>query len=141
MENPESQTTASCNETSSSSDERRRWPIRLVDHQTMYAKILYDVEGNILTNRQGRLLNVFRSIMDDAFENKEVRLYRNSTTTNLCYRYFVTSIEQRDRFLWDRQLGSKEGPNKAYHVYVDEDVDRSDKEYKYLFRLSREIDS
>jgi hypothetical protein len=107
----------------------------------MYAKILYDVEGNILTNRQGRLLNVFRSIMDDAFEAKEIKLYRNSTMANVTYRYFVTSIEQRDRFLWDRQLGSEEGPNKAYHVYVDEDVDRNSKEYKYLFRLSREIDS
>lgn len=141
MENPESQTTESSNDSSSLSAKTRKWPIRLVDHRTMYAKILYDVEGNILTNRQGRLLNVFRSIMDDAFEAKELKLYRNSTMANVTYRYFVTSIEQRDRFLWDRQLGSEEGPNKAYHVYVDEDVDRNNKEYKYLFRLSREIDS
>jgi hypothetical protein len=105
----------------------------------MYAKILYDVEGNILTSRQGRLLNVFRPAMDEAFENKEIRLYRNSTMTNVTYRYFVTSIEQRDKFLWDRQLGCDQGPNKAYHVYVDDDVDRRSKEYKSLFRISREL--
>lgn len=105
----------------------------------MYAKALYDVEGNILTNRTGRCLNVFRSIMDDAFQAKEIRLYRNSSMGNLCYRYFVTSIEQRDKFLWDREMGSEEGPNKAYHVYVDEDVDRETREYKSLFKLSREI--
>lgn len=105
----------------------------------MYVKILYDVEGNILTNRQGRCLNPFRSIMDDAFANKEIRIYRNSTMKNICYRYYVTSIEQRDRFLWDREIGSTEGPNKAYHVYVDEDVDRNTSEYKSLFKLSREI--
>lgn len=107
----------------------------------MYAKTLYDVDGNILVNRQGRLLNVFRSIMDDAFESKELRLYRNSTMTDITYRYFVTSIEQRDRFLTEREIGSTEGPNKAYHVYVDEDVDRTSAKYKYHFRLSREIDS
>lgn len=105
----------------------------------MYSKILYDVEGNILRNRQGRCLNVFRSIMDEAFANKEIRLYRNSTMKNICYRFYVTSIEQRDQFLWEREIGSAEGPNKAYHVYVDEDVDRETSEYKSLFKLSREI--
>jgi hypothetical protein len=105
----------------------------------MYAKVLYDVEGNILTSRQGRLLNVFRPIMDEAFDKKEVRLYRNSTIANVTYRYFVTSIEQRDRFLVDRQYGCEEGPNKGYHVYVDDDVDRSTNEYKSLFRISREL--
>lgn len=104
----------------------------------MYSKILYDVDGNILTNKQGRLLNVFRSIMDEAFETKEVRLYRNSTMSSLTYRYFITSAEQRDRFLWEREIGS-ESPNKGYHVYVDEDVDRNSPEYKSYFKLSREI--
>lgn len=109
-----------------------------MDHRNLYSKILYDVEGNILTNKQGRCLNVFRNIMDDAFEAKEVRLYRNGTMNNLTYRYFVTSIEQRDQFLWEREIGATE-PNKAYHVYVDEDVDRNCGEYKSLFKLSREI--
>ena len=109
-----------------------------MDHRNLYCKILYDVDGNILTSKTGRLLNVFRPELDDAFNAREVRLYRNSTMSNLTYRYWVTSIEQRDRFLWEREMGSKE-PNKGYHVYVDEDVDRECREYKSFFKLSREI--
>jgi hypothetical protein len=107
----------------------------------MYAKILYDVEGNILTNSQGRLMNVFRPEMDEAFEKKEIRLYRNSTIKNVCYRYFTTSETQMRRFVEDRQLGSEEGPNIAYHVYVDDDVDKCSDDYKRLFHKSREINS
>lgn len=105
----------------------------------MYSKILYDVEGNILANQTGRLLNVFRKEMDEAFSNKSLKLYRNSTQKNVCYRYFITSNTQLRNFLEDRTYGSTEGPNKAYHVYVDEDTDRNTPEYKSLFRLSREI--
>jgi hypothetical protein len=59
----------------------------------------------------------------------------------LCYLYFTTSRSQRLLFQYERKYGTKDGPNKAFHVYVDEDVDRNSKEYKYLFRLSREIDN
>jgi hypothetical protein len=110
-----------------------------VDHKNLYSKILYDVEGNILTNPTGRLLNVFRAEMDEAFRVKQLRLYRNSSMSGMCYRYFVTSLEQRDRFLEERQFGTYQGPNKAFHVYVDEDIDRQSAEYKSLFRISREI--
>lgn len=79
--------------------------------------------------------------MDEAFRSKELKLYRNSSMANICYRYFTTSKEQRDKFLEDRQFGSLIGPNIAYHVYVDEDVDIKSKEYRSLFRLSREIDN
>lgn len=105
----------------------------------MYGKILYDVEGNILSTFTGKLINVYRPCMDEEFESGRLRLWRNSTHHNICYRYFTTSEAQRRRFLEDRQYGSKEGPNKGYHVYLDEDVDRTTREYTSLFRISREI--
>jgi hypothetical protein len=105
----------------------------------MYGKILYDVEGNILATTMGKLINVYRPCMDEEFENGRLRLFRNSTHLNICYRYFITSEDQRRRFLEDRQFGTKEGPNKSYHVYLDEDVDRTTKEYQQNFRVSREI--
>lgn len=105
----------------------------------MYSKILYDVEGNILVNNDGRILNVFKVEMDDALKSREVIFYRNATMANVCYRYFVASIEQRDNFLEERAFGTPDGPNKAFHVYVDEDTDRTCAEYKSLFKLSREI--
>jgi hypothetical protein len=105
----------------------------------MYSKILYDIDGNILVNEQGRILNVFKPEMDDALKDRHVILYRNSSMGNVCYRYFVTSIEQRDNFLEERTFGTPDGPNKGFHVYVDDDVDRTSAEYKSIFRLSREI--
>lgn len=51
-----------------------------------------------------------------------------------CYRYFITSQEQLDKFYEDREFGSTEGPNKTYHVYVDEDCDKTTPTYKSLFR-------
>jgi len=105
----------------------------LVDHKNMYCRILYDVEGKILVNHMGRILNAFRPEMDEAFANKEIRLIRNSTMDSICYRYYITSQEQWEKFIWERELGSDQGPNKSYHVYVDDDVDRSSKEYQSLF--------
>jgi hypothetical protein len=99
------------------------------------------VEGNILVDAGGHMVNVYRHTLDDALGKKEVRLFRNSTMKNLCYRYFVTSKYQLDKFAEERAWGSKDGPNKTYHVYVDEDVDRESQEYKFKFRLSRELDA
>jgi len=111
-----------------------------VDHRTCNSKILYDVEGNILTDKYGKLLNIFRPNMDEAFKSKDIRIFRNSTMNNLCYRYFVRNDSQLRQFYEERAWGTVDGPNKAFHVYVDEDVDRNSSEYKKLFRLSREID-
>jgi len=112
----------------------------MVDHRSTNSKILYDVEGNILVDAGGHMVNVYRHTLDDALGKKEVRLFRNSTMKNLCYRYFVTSKKQLDKFLEEREWGCKYSPNKTYHVYVDEDVDRQTPEYKFKFRLSRELD-
>lgn len=86
-------------------------------------------------------MNVFRSTLWEALDNKEVRIFRNSTMRNVCYRYFVTSDKQLKTFWEERQYGTDASPNKAFHVYVDEDVDRTSDEYRTLFRLSRELDN
>ena len=123
----------------SSSTSERSWPIRMVDHRNIYSRILYDVEGNILFDEQGhRLVNAFRENMDDMFTSGRLRLMRNSTTKDLCYRYFIRDENQLHRFLAARQYGTNEGPNVAFHVYVDDDVDASSPAYKSTFTPCRE---
>lgn len=105
----------------------------------MYARILYDVEGNILVDRTGRLINVFRGNMEESMDQGWLKVYRNSTMGGVCYRYFVTSREQFITFVDERDNGTYTGPNVFYHVYVDDDTDKSLPEFKRLFRESREV--
>lgn len=107
-----------------------------MDHKTTYRKFLYDVDGNILTDKTGRLLNSYRENLKKAIERGEVRIFRNKTMSECCYRYFITSQEQLDKFYEDRDLGSNLGPNKKYHVYVDEDCDKNTTYYKANFSSS-----
>lgn len=79
------------------------------------------MEGNILQDSQGRLMNAFRPNLDEALKSKNVRLWRNKTMSSFCYRYFTTSRDQQIQFLLDRETGCSNNPNKSYHVYVDED--------------------
>lgn len=111
----------------------------MCDHGSVYAKILYDVDGNILVDSEHRMMNVFRATLGLALLNKEVRLFRNKSMGSVCYRYFTTTDEQRDRFLCEREFGTKLGPNLKYHVYVDEDVDRTCADYMRWFHPSREL--
>lgn len=97
-----------------------------------FARTLYDVAGNVLTDRFGTPLNLKMFEMDVAFKNGDIRICRNSTTKNICYRYFVTSDEQKKRFHYDRENGSI-FRNMVYCVYLDEDVDKTTSEYKMLF--------
>lgn len=78
--------------------------------------------------------------MDEEMKKKKIRIFRNSTLKNTCYRYFITTEAQLKEFLEAREYGTTLGPNKSYHVYVDEETDRHSTEYKQLFKLSREID-
>ena len=126
-------------ETTSISSSRKTWPVHLKDHVNVYARILYDVEGNILVDRTGRLINVFRSNMEESMDQGWLKVYRNSTMGGVCYRYFVTSREQFITFVDDRDNGTYTGPNVFYHVYVDDDTDKSLPEFKRLFRESREV--
>lgn len=96
------------------------------------------MEGNILTDLNGRLMNCFRTNLDEALETKKVRLWRKNTMSSLCYRYFTTSRDQQLNFLLDREAGCLDNPNKSYHVYVDDDC-RDTHEYKTNIKLSREL--
>lgn len=75
---------------------------------------------------------MFKPELDEAFNNKEIKIYRNSTMQSVCYRYFIVSEEQKMKFLVDRELGSVI-PNTIYHVYVDDDSDRTSPQYQALF--------
>lgn len=99
----------------------------------MYKKTLVDVDGNVLVDKQGKILNVFRPSMDEAFKVGDIRLFRNSTMANITYRYYVTCREQLDRFWRERAYGS-DSQKKLYHVYVDDDVDRMSSSYFSLFK-------
>lgn len=92
-----------------------------------------------MVDGQGRMMNVYRHTLDDAMGKKEVRLFRNSTMAGLCYRYFVTSLKQLRTFQLEREYGTAEGPNKAFHVYVDEDIDKNSEQYKTYFIKAREL--
>lgn len=117
---------------SSTNHSEERYPIRLVNHKNQYAKILVDVDGNVLCDRNGTSLNVYKKEMDEAFLMKDIRLFRNSTTKNICYRYYTTSEDQKTRFWNERSYGS---PSKGtlYHVYVDEDTNVNTEEYRSIF--------
>lgn len=110
----------------------------MVDHGSVYSKILYDVNGKILVDSQNHLLNVYRYEMADAIESGELRIVRNSTMANVCYRYFVTSQDQQDIFINERSFGTTDGPNKAFHVYVDDDTDKTSSAYITQFYLLKE---
>lgn len=113
--------------------------IHMVDHKDVFSKILYDVEGNILRTRAGRLINVFRANMEQSMNAGLLTVHRNSTMSGITYRYFTTSKEQMMKFIDERENGTYTGPNVRYHVYVDDDVDRDTSDFRSLFRPSREL--
>lgn len=98
----------------------------------MYARTLVDVDGQVLTNREGLKINAFMREMDQAFKDKDIRLFRSATTGQVCYRYYCTSEEQKTRFLSDRTYGSPY-MGTYYHVYCDEDTNYNSEEYKSAF--------
>lgn len=105
------------------------YPVKLIDHGSPFAGVLYDVEGKIIRGRTGRPLNVFQQDMAEA-------LVDGSLLIRYClhdeYRYFITSDMQLDDFLREREEGS-ERKNKAFHVYVDDDVNRMSSHYRSNF--------
>lgn len=116
-----------------SSRNEKRYPVKLVNHRNIYARYLVDVNGAVLRDKLGhRCLNVFREELKDSLTDGSIRLIRNSTTKNICYRYFVTSNKQYDCFLDDIENGSLLQGVK-YHVYCDEDVNCTTDEYRQLF--------
>ena len=108
----------------------RVYPVRFTDHQNIYARIVYDIEGNPLKDINGVYLNVYTSLMKAAFDSQHLRLIHCMKEPT--YRFFVTSVQQLNDFYNHRQKGASY--KRLCHVYVDEDVDR--KSQTYLKRFS-----
>lgn len=112
------------------------YPIKLRDCGSTYKKVLYDVEGRALTSLDGSTkLNVYTRAMKDALDYGEIRAIHNMSEPT--YWYFVTSISQLKRFRTHREFGSAR--KCIYHVYVDEDVDRTTHRYNKLFISKRKL--
>lgn len=112
-----------------SSTHQERFPIRLQLRHGVYHRHLYDVEGALLVGLSGNPLHVFNGELKDEIDAKRVRCIRD---IRCGYRYFVTSVEQWNRFMEHRKYGSLYF-RVTYHIYPDEDMD-------FLPLLSQGID-
>lgn len=99
--------------------ELRCFHVRLFDHGSRNARNLYDVDGDLLTDSEGRKLNVWSQTMNEYFLSGRLKLVHRLAEPG--YSYFITSEEQRRRFEFERENGS--GKRMIYHVYGDEDID------------------
>lgn len=115
------------NYSSVDNNETKMYPIKLKDHGSTYANVLYDVEGRPLKGEYGTFLNVKTKEMKDAFDNKNIRLIHCMKDLSMSYRYFATSDHQVQKFQTHREFGSDR--KLVYHVYLDEDVDRTNTSY------------
>ena len=105
------------------------FPIKMVDHGSTYAKVLYDVEGNQLTDQSGRNMNIWTSSMKEAIQEGRLKVIHNIKEPS--YYYFATSNTQAERFKEHRDQGA---PNKlVYHVYLDNDADLSNPVRRNMF--------
>lgn len=96
------------------------YPINLSDCGSVYARILYDVDGEILyDDDKDEYLNLSRKTIMDHFNNKTLRCIRHPHDD---YRYFIRSEEQKQRFIRERTEGSLTRFN-TYYIYRDNDTD------------------
>jgi len=93
------------------------YPIHIRNCGSIYSRRLYDVDGFAIRDENNEFLNAWTPAMNDAFEDGRLRLVRSM---RFDYRYFVTSEEQKQRFLYERDTGS-DFPNSTYYVYRDRD--------------------
>jgi hypothetical protein len=93
------------------------YPVEMVYHHNRYASTLVDVDGNVLVDKEGRKLNVFREELKDMLVSRELR-FMHYLSKEPTYAYFIVDAEQLGRFHIERTEGSpKQG--KRYHVYAD----------------------
>jgi len=102
-----------------SEDPEIRFPVKYDVHRNVYAQRLYDLDGDMICGEDGVPLNVFRREMRELLEDGKIRVVHNIRTG---YRYFITSLEQENRFLREREHGSLM-PQSTYHIYADEDYE------------------
>lgn len=84
---------------------------------SIYAKRLFDIEGNTLLCADNTYANVYHGLKE-LLDSKAIRLIHNM---EVGYRYFITSEQQMNRFIEYRNFGSSD-PGYAYCVYEDEDM-------------------
>lgn len=95
------------------------YDITLKNMGSVYARGLWDLEGNIIRDSSGKYMNLYTTSMRDAFECNQIRCGHCLIPG---YRYFFRTQEQLTTFLDERKNGSKV-PNKTYCVYYDLDID------------------
>lgn len=121
----------SSQQTDSSLNTTTKFSVRYIDHgqSRLWNKIIYDVDGNPVIGDNGTPISFFHGELKDMFSSKRVTLHHRLKEPS--YRYIVTSTNQLRTFLDERQNGAD--TPKTYHVYVDEDSDRTCQEYKNMF--------
>lgn len=96
-----------------------KYKIGLKNMGSVYAKGLYDIDGILMVDSNGQLMNLYTTQMKDAFNCKQIRCGHCLIPG---YRYFFRTQSQLTRFLDERQTGSIY-PNTVYCVYYDLDID------------------
>jgi hypothetical protein len=103
--------------TSSSSDDRPTCPIRYHDCGNVHNRRLFDVDGFLLVDDDNRPLHVYNPQLRDHFRDGRIRCIRSSPHG---YRYFIRNEEQRQRFVYERVVGSQ-FRGTTYWIYRDND--------------------
>lgn len=103
--------------------------ISYVKHPSTYARHLFDVDGHLLTDEDGRPVNVFTAKMNDLLTQKKIVCFHRPGRPG--YRYFCTSKYQADSFRQARHRGLTPSV-QPYHVYPDEPGCVLPHEGKYL---------
>ena len=111
------------------------FPITLVTMKSITDKELYDIDGNLVLDKFGNVLNIYKEEMKDAIESGDIRVVHN---IGYGFRYIVKRTEQEERFIDERKNGSFSS-DKHYYIYPDEDMIRPpwDVKYRSQANLSR----
>lgn len=94
------------------------YKITLMCKKSIYAHQLMDVEGNVLRNEAGQVLNVYKHEFADYLKEGKVRFIH---AVSPGFAYFITSRAQLNRFLYDRKYGG-ECMGVKYFIYADDDM-------------------
>lgn len=110
------------------------FPVYLKNMGSTNGNILYDVDGDIIKDDEGKTLNVRSKGLLGMFESGKLRLIRNMLPG---YRYFIKNSQQMENFMFNRKYGA-EHPNFTYCIYEDEDIDKSYRsDHKVVYLSSR----
>lgn len=114
--------------------EQEVFPIYLKNMGSTNGNLLYDIDGDIITDDEGKTVNVRSKGLLEMFESGKLRLIRNMIPG---YRYFIKNKQQMDNFMFNRKYGA-EYPNLTYCIYEDEDIDKSHRnDHKVVYLSSR----